>query len=363
MALGTATRTSTGALLGLLVAVAPSGGCGDGAKKITKLALSPSGGCALDTAGRIYCWGGHRTRPAPKEGIDHAKDLLGGGPHCATFDSSTPKCWGEDSFDLFGTGESYVSEPVEVEAMRDTSIIALADHHVCTLDGQGVVRCWGSNGTGQLGVEGLESSRRPVEVKLPATADRVWVTHGMSCARLVGGSVHCWGGLPIAAAGESVLPRAVPELEGIEQLAGGFFHACALTSEGRVSCWGRGMKPMLLGRGKEGGKSSTPREVPGLEGVQQIASDTDHNCALLGSGTVKCWGANDHGALGDGTRQDRATPTLVEGLEQVVEIAVSVGSSCARTAAHEVRCWGDNAQGQLGDGTTEERLEPTLVRW
>lgn len=55
--------------------------------------------------------------------------------------------------------------------------------------------------------------------------------------------------------------------------------------------------------------------------ITQVSVGGGHTCALTTKGTVKCWGNNFNGALGDGTRTDRTVPTDVPGLSGIVEIA------------------------------------------
>jgi hypothetical protein len=84
-------------------------------------------------------------------------------------------------------------------------------------------------------------------------------------------------------------------------------------------------------------------------------------CALMNDRTVRCWGANRDGELGDGTREDRQQPTLVSGAGDVVQIAAGGRHACARLKDGSVLCWGANDDGQLGDGTHERRAAPAEV--
>lgn len=55
--------------------------------------------------------------------------------------------------------------------------------------------------------------------------------------------------------------------------------------------------------------------------------------------------------------------TPVSGLTNVAEIASGSRSACARLATGGVRCWGNNDNGQLGDGTRIDRMTPVAVVW
>lgn len=143
-------------------------------------------------------------------------------------------------------------------------------------------------------------------------------------------------------------------------LALGFTHSCALLSDGTSRCWGQG----ALGRLGNGGTASSNVSVPvtGLSTASSLGQvSTAHTCAVLIDGTVRCWGYNGLGQLGDGSAIDRLTPVAVTGLSGVTHVATGYDFTCARLSGGGVRCWGNNNNGQLGNGSTTASLSPVTV--
>jgi alpha-tubulin suppressor-like RCC1 family protein len=105
----------------------------------------------------------------------------------------------------------------------------------------------------------------------------------------------------------------------------------------------------------------TPVAVSGLSNATAIATGGDHTCALVADGTVRCWGANDRGQLGDGTTTNRSTPVAVQALRNAVAITAGLAHTCASLADGTVRCWGANDTGELGDDTTTQQPLPDTV--
>ena len=138
-------------------------------------------------------------------------------------------------------------------------------------------------------------------------------------------------------------------------IALGIYHSCALSfavTNSTMKCWG------YNGHGQLGDGTTTdrttPAEVSGITTATSIALGSYHSCALLGDGTVMCWGRNDYGQLGDGTTTDRLTPVEVSSITTASSIALGGYHSCALLTGGTMKCLGDNNHGQLGDGTTTD---------
>lgn len=169
-------------------------------------------------------------------------------------------------------------------------------------------------------------------------------------------SVACWGNNDVLECGAdldagSVRASAglVPNLEHVSQLALGIEHSCALKEDGTVWCWGANNVGQLGNASADGLPSSVPTQVYGITSAAQISSGYEHTCARLADGTVKCWGFNASGQLGDGTQTSRAAPVSAD-VSGVAEIAVGALHACARLSDGGVVCWGDNYDGELGIG-------------
>ena len=148
----------------------------------------------------------------------------------------------------------------------------------------------------------------------------------------------------------------------------GTFHACVVLSDGTVRCWGRNTYGQL--GDSTSTNSTTPVSVSGISAATAIAGggsaitgDAAHTCALLSGGTVRCWGLNNVGQLGNGTNTDASTPVQVSGISTATAIATGGAHTCVVLSDGTARCWGlNNTYGQLGDETTTNRSTPVQVK-
>ncbi len=136
-----------------------------------------------------------------------------------------------------------------------------------------------------------------------------------------------------------------------------------LLADQTVRCWGAddagqlGDGRTLDARPTFG--SSVPVAVSGLSGVIAISAGSDFTCALLADRTVACWGDNGIGELGDGTRVNSATPVRVAGVYDAIAVGAGDYDACAALASGQVECWGDNLYAELGTPACHAPTSPT----
>ena len=248
-----------------------------------------------------------------------------------------------------------------------TSSLSVGNIFSCAVTSTGGVKCWGYGYDGQLG-NGLTPSYQytPVNVLMsPSSAALSGVSaiasgYYQSCALTTTGGVKCWGYNSKGELGNGSTTRQTTAVDvtgltsGVTAIALGGQHSCALTTGGSVKCWGLNNYGQL-GDGTRSDKS-TPVDVTGLTNVSAIALGDFHSCALTTTGGVKCWGWSGDGQLGDGSTTMSTSPVDVTGLTSgVTAIALGGKHSCALITGGSVKCWGDNASGQLGNGSTTDR--------
>ena len=297
---------------------------------------------------------------------------------CAVLSDGSARCWGMnvDSNTLFGTlgdgsSRSSSSVPVSVVGITNATGIAAASpgFHSCAVLTGGSVTCWGWNAAGQLG-DGTKTVRLvPVPVSSISTATSVVTAHSSSCAMLSDGSVQCWGERPgrdffaaYDSSQTSSTPVTISGIPTVTSIALGTTFTCILLTDGSVQCWGNkhNNNDVFLGDGTNTGNPS-PVTVSGVSNAKSIAIGSSFSCALLASGSVKCWGVNNVGQLGDQTTDDRSTPVPVFSISTATSISAGMGHACAVLINGTVQCWGINWYGQLGDGTTTSSSTPVSV--
>jgi alpha-tubulin suppressor-like RCC1 family protein len=354
--------------------------------------------CALLVGGTVKCWGenasgqiGNNTRTDAFTPVTVLGSLAGvagiaaGGSHsCARLQDGKVKCWGEDGSGQIGNN-TLLDDALTPQAVGGglTSVagIAAGGKHTCAVLATGGIKCWGENGSWQIGNNAATSM---TDVKVPASgvtgvAGAVAVSAGgsHSCARLGDGTVKCWGengswqtGNNAATGADVKLAAAVPGLSGAAAtsgLAAGGSHTCVQTSGAGVLCWGSNSSGQI-GDGSTTSPRKTPQPVGSLGAASAVvapvavAAAEAHSCSQRLNGALACWGRNASGQLGDGTTNSSLTPVNVEDIAGASAVAVGLAHTCAIVPGQAVECWGDNTHGQLGDGTNNPSTAPVAVR-
>lgn len=249
-----------------------------------------------------------------------------------------------------------VAQPPRPQAPTNP-IVEVASHgaHSCVRRESGEVLCWGKNTYGQLGNGKRDASDSMTPVTGLSDATALVTGRDFSCALRKAGSVVCWGnnqdgqlgdgrGAKVGAMG--LRPVKVAKLGRVRQLSSGDYHACALGTDGSVSCWGNGENGQI---GRDDKRAfSTAVRIEQLGKASQIASGANHVCALQDDGRIKCWGRNTEGQLGDGKSGSKIKPVFVSGIAGATALWSGHTFTCAEVEGGAVRCWGDNKKGQLG---------------
>ena len=154
----------------------------------------------------------------------------------------------------------------------------------------------------------------------------------------------------------SLSPVKVTDLAGIIAIAAGLKHAIALRKDGTVWAWGTRDEGAIGDGETKTLRAIGPTQVPGLQGITQVAATRQHSLALRTDGKVMAWGLNHDGQLGNGTRDNGWTPAEVTGLDHVVGIAAGVAGFGGNSFSGAVRddgtvwLWGSGVAGVMGNG-------------
>ncbi|HEX3299808.1 MAG TPA: chromosome condensation regulator RCC1 [Actinomycetota bacterium] len=330
--------------------------------------LTPRGSHLTRIVAAVGLVAGALVIAAPAAQAVNVSSVSAGAVHaCVRTTAGAAKCWGFNAVGMVGDGTKVDRlQPTTVKGLKAgvQDVQAVWDHS-CAVTNGGGVKCWGHNGDGELGDGSLITRINPAQVQgLNSGVQQVTLGFDSGCALKTTGTVWCWGynGNGQLGTGDRQSQRTPVDagLSGITQISAGWDHTCGVTNAGGVKCWGQG-KHGEIGDGAKSDRLS-PVDVTGLGGtVDQVSAGFDHTCALMTGGTVKCWGNNNTGELGNGTTTDSTHPVTVSGLSGVAAISAGYNHTCAVTTSGAAKCWGANESGELGDGTTKNRSTAVTV--
>ncbi len=362
-----------------------------GMTEVTQVVAGLDYTCALKQDGTVFCWGANFNKQVapsfspvvvspsqvvldkddtPLTGV--VKIWAGGAHNCALKGDATAWCWG---FNYAGQASSQakneIQYPAEVDATESGGFVdmALGQAFTCAAGVDGRVFCFGDNGDGQLGLgpQGPKEATTPTDIGLDNVLS-VGAGSKHSCAVTADGAAWCWGnndtgqlGLNLTDTDTVLIPQQVLEgdpagpsfLKRVVAIDASTDHTCAFLSDGQLRCWGANSAGEL-GDGTKTGAVTAQKvtEIQGISHLKGIARQAKHSCAVLSDGTARCWGVNDQGQSGAEPSPTTAV-IVVAGLGEgkVVDVQPGGKHTCALTVEGNVLCWGDDELGQLGAGT------------
>lgn len=262
---------------------------------------------------------------------------------------------GYNGYGGLGTG-TLTSSGVFVAIPALTNIVAVrgGTYHSLAVRSDGTLWAFGYNGFGQLGNGGFANVLTPAPVAGIGGVAAVAAGDNHSLFLLTGGAVLAVGRNSSGQLGNGTQTTSpTPVATGITNaiaVAAGANHSLALLADGTVRAWGDNFAGQL-GLGTTGTTVSTPTPIPGLAGVQAIAAGTNHSTVRLADGTLRAFGDNSYGQLGNGTQTTSGSPVVVLNATGITAIRAAGSHNLALKADGTLWSWGGNGYGQLGNGT------------
>ncbi|HEY2549139.1 MAG TPA: hypothetical protein VGI64_01030 [Streptosporangiaceae bacterium] len=396
--------------------------------RVTAISIGEFTGYALASTGHVLAWGlnqsdqlgiGKKTfavgtpRRVKMPAGTRVKSIAAGADFAfAVTARSALFAWGFNGDGQLGNGSTKsrlapVRVPVHVPGKpvgHVTSLVAGCSHTLA-LTSTGAVLAWGFNGNGELGTGNTARHHSPVRVDLPAGTKAHAISAGcsFSMALTTSGHVLTWGSgqsgqLGIGSTSRRLRPARVSFSPGLVVIgigsgpdatngfaivfrpcassAGGGCHpasvaaparswpAVAAATAGTLRGWGNNENG-ALGDGTTAAlrRKAVPVRLPKGTKVTSARSQCGHSLAVTGSGGVLAWGLNNLGQLGIGTTQLHRSPVRVHLPAGTKVSAVRAGCnfSIALTTSGQVLAWGFNGNGELGIGTTKRHLSPVRV--
>lgn len=321
--------------------------------------------CALDAGQELYCWGrsdlgqtagGHFVQAnVPLFVPGSWMGLVTGDAHGCAIDTSdgVARCWGQNGSRQLGDGTTAMFQPAPVAVAGGHAFTQLAagSSFTCGLEADGAAWCWGDGEVGQLGTGTSNGAGAPLRQTGPALAAiALGAQHGCGIARA--GGLVCWGaGQRGALAGmEALAVRDPVQLDTTSvAVAAGGSTTCVLDAAARLACTGANGSGQT---GQPAGEVAALVQSDARRDWRAIFAHRSHACGIHADGTTACWGYGHEGQLGDGTYFDRQVPVDVP-LAGITELAMNETSTVAVAPT--------NAEYRWGYDFVADRYEPTPV--
>jgi alpha-tubulin suppressor-like RCC1 family protein len=378
----------------------------------TSVSAANLSACGIRSDTTLWCWGEARSgtgdaiaRTTPTQVVSPSATgwtaVSAGGVHtCAIRTGGTLWCWGTNDSGQLGIGSTATQlSPAQVTTpSTGWTSINLGDYYSCGLRTT-ALWCWGKNDDSQVGNNGATDVLAPTQITSPSlnwASVRPGQNH--TCGTTTGGALYCWGSggsgmLGLGSTTSYDTPQQVtsPSSTGWSNLTSGYDFTCAMRTSS-LYCWGRNFEGQL-GLG-DASNRTTPTQVTGT--WTGAVAGIRHTCGIKSGPTVWCWGANTDAQLGTGDVTDSSTPVqvAVSGMSSLNAgpishqmyvlktdgtlagwgrffrraqspvqfgavttwdgrgIAAGVAHACGLRTDTSLWCWGQNTDGRVGTGAT-----------
>lgn len=336
----------------------------------THFSLNATNACAV-SQGKGFCWGGNSnnhlgTGNISKTAIvslaplvDFASVSLGRGG-CGITPAGALWCWGANDLDsIFATGNVGDGTTITRDAMVhvDPGVtyfsVSFGTRHTCGITTSNLLKCWGMNTGGQLGIGNTIGQNLPVPVAAGFLSVSVGTTS--TCAIDMSNKLFCWGNnadgqLGLGSTTSHDLPQSVMPATDFSSVSVGANTACAVTVANDLYCWGNNNK------GQVGDGTTVNVTTPFLvvSSVQKVSVGAEATCYINNASSLYCWGRNASAEIGQGATSppQYTSPMMVGSSYNDVKVGKNMKTNgpgthvCALTNANTVNCWGASVFGQ-----------------
>jgi alpha-tubulin suppressor-like RCC1 family protein len=296
----------------------------------------------------------------------------------AVREDGTLWAWGHNSSGQLGDGTNTSRNvPVQVGRGADWEVVSAGRIASLAIRTNGTLWAWGE---GMLG-DGLSTRVRVLPIQIGSGDDWLYVdigpTYNFVMALREHVAIWAWGENTSSLLGDpgviqnSLVPMPIGEDDDWEMLSTGKDHVTAIKTDGTLWAWGCNIHGQL-GDGMGGDleddhQVSAPEQIGGDSDWYFVSNGNQYSLAVKEDGSLRAWGHNNYGQLGDGTQISRNIPVRVGGDPGWKIVSAGWDHSAGIREDGMLFTWGSNSHGQLGDGTTTLKNSPVQVgigkRW
>lgn len=310
--------------------------------------------------------------PVQVSGLTGVRQVAAGWTHSmALRNDGTVWTWGDDGEGQLGNDATLQrrTTPVQVPSLTNIRAIAGGGMHSLALHVDGTLWSWGSDLGGQLGNDAaLVDQPTPVQVSGLTNVRDIAAGWSHSLAILNDGTGRSWGNDAQGQLGNnasmtnSPIPVTISGLTNLRDVVANGYFSLALRGDGTVASWGQDDRGQL-GNNASLTNTATPVTVSGLANIREIDAGWSHGIALRSDGTAWTWGSDAQGQLGnDATLTNQPTPVAVAGIGMARRVFAGELHSIVVLGDGTMRSWGGDGYGQLGDDVPKAgKVTPVVV--